>query len=282
MGVAKAAFESTSRYLARDLGPQGIRVNLVSAGPIRTTAAKSIPGFEAFEGGWPERHRSGWDVLDPEPTARAVARCCRTGSRRRRARSCTSTAATTRWVCELAARGMGRSAGDARDRHPATAPAAPREGRAPDAIADIQRPLSLVGRKQAAQSERRSRRTTCVPDLVLCSSSVRTRQTWDLARGALGADPEARFLDDLYYAGSSALVELVRPSPRTSGRCSWSDTSRRCRMRPCCWRARPPTRRPSTGSASACPPAELVAARGRRLGHARPGSAPLRRLAIPE
>ena len=73
MGVAKAAFESTARYLARDLGPQGVRVNLVSAGPIRTTAAKSIPGFESMEGGWPERAPLGWDVTDPEPTARAVA-----------------------------------------------------------------------------------------------------------------------------------------------------------------------------------------------------------------
>lgn len=73
MGVAKAAFESTARYLARDLGPDGIRVNLVSAGPIRTTAAKSIPGFEAMEGGWPERAPLGWDTHDPEPTARAVA-----------------------------------------------------------------------------------------------------------------------------------------------------------------------------------------------------------------
>lgn len=73
MGVAKAAFESTSRYLARDLGPDGIRVNLVSAGPIRTTAARSIPGFEKMEGGWPERAPLGWDQTDPEPTARAVA-----------------------------------------------------------------------------------------------------------------------------------------------------------------------------------------------------------------
>ena len=51
MGVAKAAFESTARYLARDLGPAGIRVNLVAAGPIRTIAARSIPGFEQFEDG---------------------------------------------------------------------------------------------------------------------------------------------------------------------------------------------------------------------------------------
>ncbi len=73
MGVAKAAFESTARYLARDLGGQGVRVNLVSAGPIRTTAAKSIPGFETMEGGWSDRAPLGWDVTDPEPTARTVA-----------------------------------------------------------------------------------------------------------------------------------------------------------------------------------------------------------------
>lgn len=73
MGVAKAAFEATNRYLARDLGPQGIRCNLISAGPIRTTAAKSIPGFEEMESGWGKRAPLGWDVTDPEPTARAVA-----------------------------------------------------------------------------------------------------------------------------------------------------------------------------------------------------------------
>lgn len=71
MGVAKAAFESTNRYLARDLGPQGIRCNLVAAGPVRTTAAKSIPGFERFEQIWDERAPLGWDVNDPVPTARA-------------------------------------------------------------------------------------------------------------------------------------------------------------------------------------------------------------------
>ncbi|MEE6273219.1 enoyl-ACP reductase FabI [Georgenia sp. MJ206] len=76
MGVAKAAFESTARYLARDLGPDGIRVNLVSAGPVRTTAAKSIPGFEQMEATWGERAPLGWDVTDPEPTARAVAALC--------------------------------------------------------------------------------------------------------------------------------------------------------------------------------------------------------------
>ena len=71
MGVAKAALESASRYLARDLGPRGIRVNLVAAGPIRTMAAKSIPGFDGFEQVWSSRAPLGWDLDDPTPTARA-------------------------------------------------------------------------------------------------------------------------------------------------------------------------------------------------------------------
>jgi enoyl-[acyl-carrier protein] reductase I len=71
MGVAKAAFESTARYLARDLGPHGVRVNLVAAGPLRTIAAKSIPGFAKFEEVWTERAPLGWDVKDAEPVARA-------------------------------------------------------------------------------------------------------------------------------------------------------------------------------------------------------------------
>jgi meromycolic acid enoyl-[acyl-carrier-protein] reductase len=71
MGVAKAAFESTARYLARDLGPEGIRVNLVAAGPIRTIAARSIPGFEQFEDAWDQRAPLGWDVNDPAPVAAA-------------------------------------------------------------------------------------------------------------------------------------------------------------------------------------------------------------------
>jgi enoyl-[acyl-carrier protein] reductase I len=71
MGVAKAAFESCARYLARDLGPSGVRVNLVAAGPVKTTAAKSIPGFEEFEGVWSTRAPIGWDLADPEPPARA-------------------------------------------------------------------------------------------------------------------------------------------------------------------------------------------------------------------
>ena len=71
MGVAKAAFESTARYLARDLGPDGIRVNLVAAGPIRTMAAKSIPGFDDFEDVWSTRAPLAWDLDDPVPAARA-------------------------------------------------------------------------------------------------------------------------------------------------------------------------------------------------------------------
>ena len=73
MGVAKAALESTARYLARDLGRSGIRVNLVAAGPVKTLAARSIPGFQQFEDVWDERSPLGWDV---RADADAVARSC--------------------------------------------------------------------------------------------------------------------------------------------------------------------------------------------------------------
>jgi meromycolic acid enoyl-[acyl-carrier-protein] reductase len=73
MGVAKAALESCARYLARELGPRGLRVNLVAAGPVKTMAAKSIPGFAAFEDAWSDRAPLGWDVNDATPVART---CC--------------------------------------------------------------------------------------------------------------------------------------------------------------------------------------------------------------
>jgi enoyl-[acyl-carrier protein] reductase I len=72
MGVAKAALESVSRYLARDLGPQGIRVNLVSAGPLGTVAARGIPGFERLASLWPQQAPLGWDIEDPGPVAAAI------------------------------------------------------------------------------------------------------------------------------------------------------------------------------------------------------------------
>jgi enoyl ACP reductase len=72
MGVAKAALESVSRYLARDLGPSGIRVNLVSAGPLGTVAARGIPGFEQLAKLWPVQAPLGWDVEDPSPVAGAI------------------------------------------------------------------------------------------------------------------------------------------------------------------------------------------------------------------
>jgi meromycolic acid enoyl-[acyl-carrier-protein] reductase len=72
MGVAKAALESVSRYLARDLGPSGIRVNLVSAGPLGTVAALGIPGFEQLARLWPRQAPLGWDIEDPSPVAAAI------------------------------------------------------------------------------------------------------------------------------------------------------------------------------------------------------------------
>ena len=71
MGVAKSALQSLSRYMARELGPRQIRCNLVAAGPIKTMAAKSIPGFKLFEDTWDGRAPLGWDVNNSEPVARA-------------------------------------------------------------------------------------------------------------------------------------------------------------------------------------------------------------------
>ena len=71
MGVAKAALESTARYLARDLGPHQVRVNLVSAGPLRSIAARGIPGFDVMEGAWAGRSPLGWDTRDTTPVAKA-------------------------------------------------------------------------------------------------------------------------------------------------------------------------------------------------------------------
>jgi len=73
MGVCKAGLEAVSRYLARDLGPHAIRVNTVSAGPLRTTAAKGIPGFEEIADTWDARAPLGWDISDPMPVAKALA-----------------------------------------------------------------------------------------------------------------------------------------------------------------------------------------------------------------
>lgn len=72
MGVAKAAFESTARYMARYLGPEGVRVNLISAGPLRTTAAKGIPGFATMEELWTNRAPLGWNLNDTEAAARGI------------------------------------------------------------------------------------------------------------------------------------------------------------------------------------------------------------------
>ena len=101
MGVAKAGLESCNRYLARDLGPEGIRVNLVSAGPLKTLAAKAIPGFEELEDDVerPLAARLGRAATSSRPPRRS-SRCSATSSRRPPARSCTSTAATTRWAPE--------------------------------------------------------------------------------------------------------------------------------------------------------------------------------------
>jgi len=72
MGVSKAALEAVTRYLARDLGRHSIRVNCVSAGPLRTMAAKGIPGFDTLASAWGRKAPLGWDVSDPLPVARTI------------------------------------------------------------------------------------------------------------------------------------------------------------------------------------------------------------------
>jgi meromycolic acid enoyl-[acyl-carrier-protein] reductase len=72
MGVAKAALESTARYLARDLGPRGVRVNLVAAGPLGTLAARGIPGFDGLAEMWGRQAPLGWDREDAGPVASAI------------------------------------------------------------------------------------------------------------------------------------------------------------------------------------------------------------------
>jgi enoyl ACP reductase len=81
MGVSKAALEAVSRYLARDLGARGVRVNLVSAGPLRTPAASGIPGFDDLAGVWERRAPLGWDTADPAPVADAVCLLLSDGAR---------------------------------------------------------------------------------------------------------------------------------------------------------------------------------------------------------
>src|SRR6266568_4839447 len=93
--VAKAGLEAVTRYLARDLGPKGIRVNAVSAGPIKTMAGKGIPGFDQISGSWARRAPLGWDVEDPTPVGNAVAFLLSDLSSGITASSCTSTEGST-------------------------------------------------------------------------------------------------------------------------------------------------------------------------------------------
>ncbi len=72
MGVSKAGLESASRYLARYLGPEGVRSNIVAAGPVDTIAKKAIPGSSSFNDIWADRAPLGWDAADATPTAKAV------------------------------------------------------------------------------------------------------------------------------------------------------------------------------------------------------------------
>ncbi len=85
------------------------------------------------------------------------------------------------------------------------------------AVPDVQRPLTTRGRRQSAEVGTAMVAAGLVPDLVLCSSSVRTRQTWQLAQATLHADPEVRFLDELYDAGVDQVLAAVRVADEAAG-----------------------------------------------------------------
>ena len=98
MGVAKAALEAVTRYLARDLGPKQIRVNTVSAGPLKTMAGKGIPGFDQISEAWGRRAPLGWDLDRSHPgRQRGGVPVVRHGRRASPAKSCTWTAGSTPW-----------------------------------------------------------------------------------------------------------------------------------------------------------------------------------------
>ncbi len=84
-------------------------------------------------------------------------------------------------------------------------------------VADVQRPLAARGRRQSAEVGAALVAAGLVPDLVLCSSSVRTRQTWELARATLGADPAVRYADELYDAGVDQVIAAVRTADEAAG-----------------------------------------------------------------
>ncbi|KAJ8145077.1 hypothetical protein OY671_001839 [Metschnikowia pulcherrima] len=209
MGVAKAGLESANRYLARDLGPDGIRANSVSAGPIRTTAAKSIPGFAQMEDAWPNRAPLGWDQTTAEPAARAVV-----------ALSSDWFPATTGEIVHVD--GGERNGAQTPDggtrrlvssRH---AKAEPGGG----SVDDVSRPLASNGRRQAVRVGAASRETGLVPERVSCSSASRTRQTWELSSAHSGdVAPDVLVSDGLYAADVADVSDLSRttdPRVRTS------------------------------------------------------------------
>ena len=249
MGVAKAAFESTARYLARDLGPKGIRVNLVVGRPDPDDGGQVDPGLRGVRGQLGRAGAAGLGRRATPSRPRAPAsRCCPTGSRRPPARSCTSTAACTRWGTE-AARGMtARRCSSSGTRSP---PGHRRAG--PRAAAHRARSArgAAAGRLLAAAGPR--------PDLVVCSAA--TRGPADLAaRSSAWPDPPpVRVEHRLYDASRSEVLAVVNetaddvaglacvgheptssawsgcwPAPPTPGRGRPGRRARRPPARPCC------------------------------------------------
>ena len=215
MGVAKAALESVSRYLARDLGPQGIRVNLVSAGPLGTVAARGIPGFEQLADLW--RAQAPLGLGHRRSGARSRARsagCCRITRRRSPARSCTSTAAFTR-----SARPASSDAAPARANGTGPARAAHECLRARPVV------VGHVAPGAADQDRRLHRRPWCAPDRRPTRARLRPRSTSRAARGR-GCRAPAPVVERP-QAGAADRDVALAVSPGTAERVGDQDRRRR-------------------------------------------------------
>ena len=195
MGVAKAAFEATSRYVARDLGPEGIRCNLVSAGPIKTTAAKHIPGFDQMESGWSARAPLGWDSCRPRAD----------GARRHRA--------ALRLVPRDDGLGRPRRRRLPRDGTVGVMPVLvlARHAKAEahtGPLSDHARALALRGRTDAKELGAMLSAAGLEPDVAYVSDAVRTSQTWELASGEWDV-PVVHRRRELYNTTVATLVALL-------------------------------------------------------------------------
>ena len=86
----------------------------------------------------------------------------------------------------------------------------------PEGVPDHDRPLAGRGRRDAPAAGQWLRQAGLIPDLVVCSTAARARQTWQLAEGEIGARPPVRFAPEVYGAAADSLLGLIRGLPATA------------------------------------------------------------------